>query len=127
MAHLAEGGAIALFPAGVVASSDDWFGPAVERDWNPFTAKLITRSGATVLPVRFPGQNSRAYQIAARVSATLRQGLLLYEVRHALNRPQRPHVGVPIPPEEITGWAGDPMGFMRWLRARTLSLGEAQG
>jgi putative hemolysin len=127
MRHLAEGGVIALFPAGVVASAQRYFGPAVERDWNAFTAKMIQRSGATVVPMRFPGQNSRAYQIASLVSPTIRQGLLLYEVKHALNRPQRPHIGTPIPPEEITGWAGDPMGFMRWLRARTLSLGEAQG
>ncbi len=87
MAHLAAGGVVALFPSGAVASSDTLMGPAVERPWNPFTAKMIQRSGATVLPVRFPGQNSRAYQIAARLSATVRQGLLLHEVVHATGRP----------------------------------------
>ncbi len=125
MRHLAEGGVIALFPAGVVASADRFFGPAIERDWNAFTAKMIQRSGAAVLPMRFPGQNSRAYQIASLVSPTIRQGLLLYEVKHALNRAQRPHIGPPISPAEIEGWAGDPMGFMRWLRQQTLSLGES--
>ncbi len=123
MRHLADGGAIALFPAGVVASADDWFGPAVEREWSAFTAKMIQRSGASVVPLRFTGQNSRAYQMACRVSPTLRQGLLLYEVRHALNKSQRPIVGDPIPPKDIEGWAGDPMGFMRWLRSKTLELG----
>jgi putative hemolysin len=124
MRHLAEGGVIALFPAGVVASADRFFGPAIERDWNAFTAKMIQRSGATVLPIRFPGRNSRAYQIASLVSPTIRQGLLLYEVKHALDRPQRPHIGMPLSPDAIAGWQGDPMGFMRWLRARTLALGE---
>ena len=123
MEHLKNGGVVALFPSGVVASADRWFGPAIEREWNAFTAKLIFRSGATVLPVRFPGQNSRYYQIACNVSATLRQSLLLYEVRHALNKPQRPHVGTPIAPGEVTGWAGNPRGFMAWLRAQTLDLG----
>ena len=46
MAFLKEGGAVALFPSGVVMSSDSWFGPAIEREWNVFTAQLIRRSGA---------------------------------------------------------------------------------
>lgn len=126
MDHLSGGGAIALFPSGVVASSDDWWGPAVEREWSAFTAKMIQRSGAVVVPVRFPGQNSRAYQIASRVSATIRQGLLLYEVRHALNKPQRPIIGAPIPQEELDAWKGKPREFMVWLRERTLALSPSQ-
>ncbi len=124
MDHLAEGGVIALFPSGSVASSDTLFGPAVERVWNPFTAKLILRSGAAVLPVRFPGQNSRAYQIANRVSATLRQGLLLHEVVHAMHRPQAPVIGPSIAPGDLVRWANDPRGLMDWLRDQTLALGR---
>jgi putative hemolysin len=122
MEHLANGGLIALFPSGVVASSDSWWGPAIEREWNPFTAKLIQRSGATVVPIRFPGRNSRAYQIASNVSATLRQGLLLYEVRHALDKPQRPIVGDPIERDEIEKRAGNPRDLLSFLRRHTVSL-----
>jgi putative hemolysin len=122
MAHLAEGGVVVLFPAGAVAASDSLFGPAVEGEWNPFTAKMIQRSGATVVPIRFSGQNSRAYLMANRISATIRQGLLLHEVVHALNKPQRPIVGEPIPAEEMKRWTGNPRGFMAWLRDRTLGL-----
>ncbi|MEM9427827.1 MAG: lysophospholipid acyltransferase family protein [Pseudomonadota bacterium] len=122
MAHLADGGVVVLFPSGVVASSETLFGPAVEAEWNPFTAKMIQRSGATVVPIRFSGQNSRWYQIANRISPTVRQGLLLREVVHALNKPQRPIVGTPITADEIEAWSGNPRGFMDWLRERTLSL-----
>jgi putative hemolysin len=124
MEHLAAGGAIALFPSGSVASSDTWLGPAVERVWNPFTAKMILRSGASVLPIRFPGQNSRIYQIANRLSATLRQGLLLHEVVHAMNRPQAPVIGRTIPHDELKRWSNDPRGLMDWLRDETLALGR---
>ena len=123
MEHLGAGGVVVLFPAGMIASSETWFGPAVEPDWNPFTAKLIQRSGATVVPIYFPGQNSRAYQIAAKISATLRQGLLLHEVVHMLNKPQRPVVGAPIGRDVIDGWKSNPRGFVAWLRQRTLDLG----
>ena len=122
MGYLAEGGVVALFPSGVVASSDTWWGPAIEREWNVFTAKLIRKSGATVVPIRFPGRNSRAYQIANQVSPILRQGLLLHEVVHAFDKPQAPIVGHPIPQETIDSFANDPRGFMAWLRQHTMDL-----
>ncbi|MFG6517513.1 lysophospholipid acyltransferase family protein [Sulfitobacter sp. 1A13496] len=122
MAHLKEGGVVALFPSGVVAASESWWGPAVEAEWNVFTAKMIRRSGAQVVPMRFPGQNSRAYQIANRLSPMLRQGLLLHEIAHACDKPQGPIVGHPLAREEIDRWADDPRGFMAWLRAHTLAL-----
>ena len=122
MEHLKDGGVIVLFPSGVVAASDTWFGPAIEKEWNPFTAKMIQRSGASVVPIFFPGQNSRAYQIANQISPTIRQGLLIYEVRHALYKPQAPVVGDPFDADEIKQWGSNPRGFVAWLREQTLSL-----
>lgn len=124
MDHLSQGGLVALFPSGVVAAADRAFGPAIEAEWNVFTAKMIKRSGATVVPLYFPGSNSRWYQIANRVSATLRQSLLLYEVVHAFDKPQKPVVGPPISPEECAERGKDPRGFMAWLRQTTLDLKE---
>ncbi|RVT82330.1 acyltransferase [Rhodobacteraceae bacterium CCMM004] len=125
MAHLGAGGAIVLFPSGVVAASETAWGRAVEAEWNPFTAKMIQRSGAAVVPIYFPGQNSRWYQIANRVSPVLRQGLLLHEVVHSLNRPQAPRVGHAVDPAVVAQFADNPRGFMAWLRAETLALGDA--
>lgn len=122
MRQLKNGGVIILFPAGKVASSQTYFGPAIEPEWNPFTAKMVMRSGATVLPIMFPGHNTRAYLIANKLSATLRQGLLLHEIKCALNKPQAPVIGHPIPPEEARKWASDPRGFLAWLREHTLAL-----
>lgn len=123
MEHLEKGGVIIIFPSGKVASSETMFGNVVEGDWNPFTAKLIQKSGANVLPIFFPGSNSRLYQIANQISATLRQGLLIYEVVHAMNKPQSPLVGNLIKQNEIEPWQSDPRGFMRWLREQTLAMG----
>ncbi|MGB3553208.1 MAG: lysophospholipid acyltransferase family protein [Jannaschia sp.] len=125
MMHLSAGGVIVLFPSGGVAASDTWFGPAVEKEWTPFTAKMIRLSDATVLPVHFAGRNSRIYQIANLLSATLRQGLLLHEVVHALNRPQAPLIRQPIPPADWRGRSDNPTEFMAWLRHRTLSGRDA--
>ncbi len=123
MAHLAQGGVIILFPAGKVACSEGYFGRAVEAEWNVFTHKMIQRSGATILPIYFAGQNSRLYQIANKLSATLRQGLLLYEIKRSLFKPQRPIIGEPIPATVLKDWEGNPRGFLAWLREHTLGLG----
>ena len=123
MAHLGDGGVVALFPSGVVMSSETWFGPAVEAEWNVFTAKLIRRSGARVVPIFYPGSNSRAYQIANRISPVLRQSLLLHEIVRSCNKPQAPIVGEPLTDAQMVKLETDPRGFMAWLREHTLSLG----
>ena len=124
MEHLNKGGVVAIFPSGVVATSKTMFGPVIEQEWNPFTSKMIQRSKAKVLPIFFPGANSRLYQIANQISATLRQGLLLYEISHAMGKPQSPVVGHAIGRAVLTKWKDNPRGFMSWLREETLKLGE---
>lgn len=124
MEHLANGGVVALFPSGVVMSSDSWWGPPIEREWNVFTAKMIRKSGAKVVPIYFPGRNSRAYQIACQVSPILRQGLLLHEIVRSCNKPQAPVVGEPLTDAEMEPLAKNPRGFMAWLRDHTLALGQ---
>lgn len=124
MAHLKAGGLISLFPSGAVAASDRMWGQPIEGEWNVFTAKMIRNSGATIVPCFFTGQNSRAYQIANRISPVIRQGLLIHEVVKSFDKPQAPIIGKPITPDEWQERIGKPREFMAWLRARTLSLGD---
>ena len=124
MTHLKAGGVIILFPAGKVAMSETWFGPAIEAEWNVFTHKIVRSSGATIVPMHFTGQNSRLFLIANKLSDTLRQGLLLYEIKRALFKPQRPFIGHAILASEIDKWEGNPRGFLAWLRQLTLDLGK---
>lgn len=124
MNRLKDGGCIILFPAGEVAHSKTFFGPAVEADWNPFTGKMIQRSGAQVLPIYFPGQNSRMYLMANLMSPTMRQGLLLHEVVHSLNKPQKPVIGPVLTQEQMKPHMGNTTEFMAWLRQQTLNLAE---
>lgn len=124
MAHLKQGGVVALYPSGVVMSSEKWFGPAIESEWNVFTAQMIRRSGARVVPVFFPGQNSRSYLIANKISAILRQGLLLHEIVRSCHKPLSPVVGAPLTEEQMAQLQSDPRGFMAWLRQHTLDLAK---
>ena len=125
ISHLKEGGCIALFPAGTVATSETWFGPVVDPEWMPFTAKMIRQSGAQVLPVFFPGANSRAYQIANKLSVTLRQSLLLHEIKHAMHKDQAVVVGDLISPEDLKSFEKDGPGLMKFLKQKTYDLKPA--
>jgi putative hemolysin len=125
MDRLKDGGCIILFPAGEVAHSKTWFGPAIESDWNPFTAKMIQRSGAQVLPIFFPGQNTRLYQMANLVSPTLRQGLLLHEVVHTLDKPQAPKIGKALTQDDMKPHMDNTREFMAWLRQHTMDLANS--
>lgn len=124
MEHLREEGLIALFPSGVVAASETMFGPAIEAEWNVFTAKMIRMSGATIVPLCFQGANSRAYQVANQLSPILRQGLLIHEVVHAFDKPQAPIIGQPISPDIWEEQIKQPRQFMASLRAHTIGLKE---
>ncbi len=122
MDHLKQDGLIALFPSGVVASSPSLFSPAEEAEWNVFTSKMIRTSGAQVVPLFFPGSNSRWYHIANRLSATLRQSLLIYEIVRACGKPHKPVIGPTFAQSEIKARLSEPRAFMAWLRAETLAL-----
>lgn len=122
MEHLEQGGLIALFPSGVVATSDSMFGPVIEKEWNVFTAKMIRKSKATVVPCYFPGSNSRLYQIAHHVSATLRQSLLIHEIVRSRGQPFKPVIGPAMPVAELEERLSQPRRFMAWLRDMTLNL-----
>jgi putative hemolysin len=124
MDKLKAGGLICIFPSGVVATSETAFGPVVEAEWNLFTAQMIRRSGATVVPIRFPGHNSRTYHIANRMSATLRQAMLLHEVVKVCNKPIGPVIGAPFTETEMEPLKTDPRGWIAWARDRTLALAE---
>ena len=88
----------------------------------PLYCQADHQVGCRCCPNLFSGQNSRLYQFASKVSATIRQGLLLHEVIHACNKPQAPVVGDAIDPEQIKKFSGKPRRLVAWLRDHTLSL-----
>jgi putative hemolysin len=87
--HVAAGGCMVIFPAGAVSTSPDRLGskPAIDGPWSPFAARLVRHGKASVLPVFFPGQNSRLFQIASHIHPNLRLGLFFHEVRRRIGTP----------------------------------------
>lgn len=122
LSYLKEGGAIGIFPGGTVSTSLKLFGTPMDPSWRSFTAKLIAKSGATVVPIFFDGTNSRIFQIASHAHYTLRMGLLINEFRRKVGEPVPVVVGEPITRAMLKPYSRDPRAMMDYLRDRTYDL-----
>lgn len=120
--YLAGGGAIGIFPGGTVSTASKPFSKARDPFWKTFTAKMIARSEAAVVPVYFDGANSRLFQIASHLNQTLRTALLISEFDSRVGDPLAVTVGRPLPAEEIRRRARDSRTLMDYLRRETYRL-----
>lgn len=120
--YLEGGGCIGVFPGGTVATAERPFGRPMDPGWRTFTAKMIAKSGATVLPLYFDGHTSRLFQLASHLHTTLRMGLLIKEFRKRVDTPVRVAIGAAIPQQQIAAHAGDARAMMDFLRQATYEL-----
>lgn len=122
LAYLGQGGAVGIFPGGTVSTSAKLFSEPRDPVWRAFTAKMIARSPAVIVPVYFSGHNSRLFQLASHLHSTLRLGLLIKEFGARVNTPVDVVIGDPIPDEKLRQFSGDQRALMDFLRAETYRL-----
>lgn len=120
--YLGRGGCIGVFPGGTVSTASRPFGPPMDPSWRRFTARLITKSNAAVVPVFFEGHNSRLFQIASHLHYTLRMALLVNEFKIRVGEPVKVVIGRPLDPASLAARADDARGLMDLLRAETYRL-----
>ena len=120
--YLQAGGAVGIFPGGTVSTSATPFSQPMDPNWRTFTAKMIAKSGATVVPIFFDGHNSRLFQLASHLHSTLRTGMFIREFKTKINKPVRIVVGKPIPRDVLDRYSKDPKACMDFLRKATYEL-----
>ncbi|MEL6338886.1 MAG: lysophospholipid acyltransferase family protein [Myxococcota bacterium] len=118
---LDDGGAVVVFPGGTVSTASTPSGKAFDPAWKPFTARLIARANATVVPIYFPGQNSRLFQVASLLHPALRLALFFHEARNKMDGRIEVEIGETIQASELP--QGQPVASIEELRARTYALG----
>ncbi len=121
---LARNECVGIFPSGGVATAENVFGPAIDLEWRTFVAKLVRSSQATVVPLFFHGQNGPLFQLASKVSQTLRLSLLLREVNNKRGRPLHITVGEPMQYAELEAIRGRG-ALTEYLRTRVMSLEDS--
>ncbi|GAA6207764.1 hypothetical protein NBRC116601_10570 [Cognatishimia sp. WU-CL00825] len=124
---LKDGGAIGIFPGGTVSTAARPFGPAFDPVWRGFTARMVAKSNAQVVPIYFDGTTSRLFQVASHLHYTLRMGFLIREFKRRVDGPVRIIVGKPIERAALDQRAHDTKGLMDFLRQQTYALSPNSG
>lgn len=122
LTYLANGGAMGVFPGGTVSTARKPFAKPMDPGWRSFTAKMIAKSNAAVVPLFFDGHNSRVFQLASHLHSNLRLALLIKEFKSRVDEPVRVAIGNPIPRDELARFSSDPKGMMDFLRKETYAL-----
>ena len=120
--YLGQGGAIGVFPGGTVSTAERPFGRPMDPMWRSFTARMIAKSNATVIPIYFDGHTSRLFQMASHLHSTLRLGLLIKEFKKRVDTPVRVVIGEPIGRDVLDPIAKDSKQMMDFLRKATYEL-----
>ncbi|APX11698.1 lysophospholipid acyltransferase family protein [Tateyamaria omphalii] len=120
--YLGEGGAIGIFPGGTVSTAAKPLSRPMDPNWRGFTARMIAKSHATVVPVFFEGHTSRLFQIASHMHYTLRMGLMIREFRERVDTPVKVAIGKPINRDVLDPMSKDPKAMMEFLRKSTYEL-----
>jgi putative hemolysin len=122
--ELKNGGAIAIFPAGGVATSPKpLMGKAKDLEWKNFVLKLIKQQEVQVVPLFFHGQNSRLFQLVSHINLNLRLSLLLNEVRNKMGRQVKVEIGSVLSPDELRS-IKESSQLLAFLRKKTYELAE---
>jgi putative hemolysin len=117
---LAEGGALAVFPAGEVAHFHPGRRRIEDPPWLTTAASLVRHARCPVVPVFFPGRNSWAFQVLGLIHPRLRTAMLGREMLRRRGRPVEARVGSLIPYKQLGH--GDDVELTAYLRSRTYIL-----
>ena len=99
IAHLKEGNALGIFPAGEVSTNRD-NKTIVDKTWEPSAMKLIQKSKVPVVPIYFHAKNSLFFYRLASMSDILRTAKLPSEMLSQKRRKIKVRVGHPISVED---------------------------
>lgn len=119
---LKNGGAMGVFPGGTVSTSAKMFSKPFDPEWRKFTAKMVSKSNAQVVPMFFEGANSRLFQMASHLHYTLRMGLLIREFGSRVGSDVKVVIGAPLSRDQLDMYKTDPKGCMDFLRKSTYAL-----
>lgn len=121
MRWVKDGHLLGAFPAGEVSHLKLRKRAVIDPPWNSATARIIKKTGATVIPVFFDGYNSRLFQAAGLIHPRLRTVMLPTEMLRKRNATVTVRVGRPIKPERLARF-DDPNNLNDYLRVRTYLL-----
>lgn len=124
--HIAQGGLLLIFPAGVVSRFDWRTREVSDCEWSPTAAKLIRSAGRrdprlAVVPVHLSGSNSALFHLAGTIHSRLRLLLMARELLNKRSTEVRIVAGRPLTSGKLATLGND-RECAEYLRWRTCLL-----
>ena len=123
---LKEGHLLIVFPAGEVASFDRRTFRVRDPAWSASIAALVRKTGATVVPVFFPGRNSLFFNSVGFVHPRCRTSLLPRQLCNKQGRTLAVRIGSPLNAKALAPFSDDDVQLIRYLRFRSYLLAERE-
>ena len=123
---LKEGHLLIVFPSGEVSSFDRCTMRVRDPAWNPSIAALIRKTGATVVPMFFPGRNSIAFNVAGFIHPRLRTLLLPRQFANKKGKTLSVRIGTPLNAKALEPFSADDAQLIKYLRFRSYLLAERE-
>lgn len=119
LAHLRSGGALVIFPAGAVSYWQRETAQVEDPPWPIHTARMIQKTKACYLPVRFSGQNGPLFQMLGMIHPTVRSALIPRAFLAMGGKTVRGRAGKVL---ESSGFPADPVAMTKRLREAVENL-----
>lgn len=119
--HLRQGGAVLLFPAGMVSAYEHSHRRIQDRQWHRLAGQLVQRYQCTTVPVYVAGRNSSYFYAAGLVHPRLRTVLLPRQLANKQGYTLPLTLGRPIPAPELR-LLKSPQAITEYLRVSTDAL-----
>ena len=123
---LKEGHLLIVFPSGEVSSFDRRTLRVRDPAWNPSIAALVRKTGATVVPMFFPGRNSVAFNLAGFIHPRLRTLLLPRQFANKKGKALSVRIGTPLSTKALEPFSTDDVQLIKYLRFRSYLLAERE-
>lgn len=120
IAHLQEGKALGLFPAGEVSTYRNGR-LVIDKPWNKAAMKLIKKANVPIIPIYFHAKNSSLFYKLAQLNDVFRTAKLPSELLTQKNRTIYVRIGRPILPKTQDEY-DDLDEFTQFLRKKTYIL-----
>ncbi len=116
-------GMLGIFPAGEVSHFHLRKREVTDPEWSCSVARIIRKSGATVLPVFFEGSNCLAFQLLGLLHPRIRTVMLPREMLNKSQRNIHVRIGKALSFEKLRRLKNDG-SMMQYLRLKTYMLGN---
>lgn len=123
--HLSQGGAILIYPAGMVSAINVKTRRIEDRQWDKLVGRLVRKYQAHCVPFYVHGRNSWLFYAAGLIHPLLRTVQLPRELANKQGRRFPLVVGQPIAPEEVADLADD-QAAANYLRLSCEALAQLE-